>query len=358
MKKNKISMVTIVGARPQFIKASVISRALKDKKHNIEESILHTGQHYTESLSDNLFRELSLPEPDVNLNVGSDTHTKQTAKMMVGIENYLDKKKPDIVLVYGDTNSTLAASLVATKMRIMLAHVEAGPRSVGKVNPEDINRQVTDRLSDLLFCPTKKSFNNLINERVDGKTYLVGDIMYDSYLYASRLHAKHTIMSELPEEYVFVTLHREENTINKKRFDWIINKLNNLSDHVRIIFSVHPRTKKILKNIPLNESIRIIESQSHATTISLIKNSLAVVTDSGGLQKEAYFSKKPCITIKAETEWTELVEVGWNTLYPPLDTELELFDCISHFNGELDCPNIFGEGDTAEKILDIIEESV
>ncbi len=314
-----MKIISVVGARPQFIKLSSLSKELR-KKH--KEIILHTGQHYDDELSRVFFSELSIPKPDYNLGIGSFEHGQQTGRMLEAIEEVLLFEKPDMVMVYGDTNSTLAGALAAAKQNIPVAHVEAGLRSFKKSMPEEINRVLTDHLSSLLFCPTPTSVKNLKKEGITKGVYLVGDVMYDSLrenldvaLKKSKITSRLNLQKK---EFYLITVHRAENTDTKKNLEKITRIVNSLDR--KIVFPIHPRTRKRLSEFRLLErllskkDIILIDPVSYLDMLILEKNARCVLTDSGGVQKEAYFLKTPCLTLRDETEWVETLEDGYNKL--------------------------------------------
>ena len=310
-----MKIASIIGARPQFIKAKPIIDELRRKK--IEHILVHTGQHYDYGMSKIFFDELDIPEPNYDLGVGSHTHGKQTALMLEKTEKVLLKEKPDIVTVYGDTNSTLAGALAAVKLSIPVAHIEAGLRSYRLDMPEEVNRVLTDRISNFLFCPTKTAVKNLKNEGIVKGVYLVGDVMYDAFLDSQKLLNKRKILSMLklkPKEYLLLTIHRQENTDNLENLKSILTA--SVETKERVVFPIHPRTKKAIKKNELGnfENLIFIEPVSYLDMLSLEKNAKKILTDSGGIQKEAYWFNIPCITLRNETEWVETVETRWNVL--------------------------------------------
>ncbi len=367
-----IKIVTIIGARPQIIKAAALSRAIKNKfSDKIKEVIVHTGQHYDENMSQVFFDELGIPTPDYNLGVGSGSHGTQTAKMIEGIESVLLKEKPDYLVVYGDTNSTLAGAIAASKIHIPIVHIEAGLRSFNKAMPEEINRICCDHCSTMLFSPTPTGYKNLINEGFNPENkkpftadnpgiYHCGDVMYDNSLFfGSTDNRQRTTDIYQKDDYILCTIHRNNNTDEPKRLNAIVSALIKLSEEKDIIIPLHPRTKKLL-NVNLdsatydtfinNSRIHITEPVSFLEMISLEKSASLVLTDSGGVQKEAYFFKKPCIIMRSETEWKEIVEVG-AAIIADADEE-KIIEAYHHFkdNKEIEFPEIFGDGKAAEFI--------
>ncbi|MCZ7394012.1 MAG: UDP-N-acetylglucosamine 2-epimerase (non-hydrolyzing) [Candidatus Methanoperedens sp.] len=310
-----MKLISIVGARPQFIKCAPLSRELR-KEH--EEILVHTGQHYDHEMSDIFFEELNIPKPDYNLGIGSGSHGEQTGKILIEIEKVLMKEKPDLVIVYGDTNSTLAGALAAAKLHIKVAHVEAGLRSFDRSMPEEINRVLTDHTSDLLFCPTQTAVDNLANEGITAGVHLVGDVMVDALEYNLKIAEKKSgIIEELALEkgkYLVITVHRPGNTDSRENMTNIIGALREAGRVV--VFPVHPRTEKYLREYGLlmPENVKLIKPLGYLDMLRLMANAGKILTDSGGIQKEAYVLGVPCITLRENTEWVETLEGGWNVL--------------------------------------------
>ena len=315
-------ILTVVGARPQFIKAAPVSRALKQSK--IEEVLVHTGQHFDPSMSDIFFDELDIPKPHYNLEVNRLGHGAMTGRMLEEIEKIIISEKPKLVLVYGDTNSTLAGALAATKLCVPVAHVEAGLRSFNRLMPEEVNRVLTDHISSYLFCPTQSAVENLNNEGIHLGVHAVGDVMFDCTLYAARLSEQRSrILESLdlrPKKYALTTIHRAENTDNKERFFELFNWLKCASKERDILIPVHPRTRKLFEALgELPHGFRLIDPVGYLDMHMLLHNAEIVFTDSGGLQKEAYFHRVPCVTLRDETEWVETIDAGWNRLWKNAD---------------------------------------
>ena len=310
-----MKIISIVGARPQFIKCAPLSRELRSEH---EEVLVHTGQHYDREMSEIFFEELNIPKPDYNLGIGSGSHGEQTGKMLIEIEKVLLKEKPDLVLVYGDTNSTLAGALAAAKLHIRVAHVEAGLRSFDRSMPEEINRVLTDHISDLLFCPTQTAVDNLANEGISAGVYLVGDVMVDALEYNLKIAEKKSgIIEELALEkgkYLVITVHRPGNTDSRENMTNIIEALGETGGVV--VFPVHPRTEKYLREYGLlmPENVKLIKPLGYLDMLKLMASAKKILTDSGGIQKEAYVLGVPCITLRENTEWVETLEGGWNVL--------------------------------------------
>jgi UDP-GlcNAc3NAcA epimerase len=367
-----MKILTIVGARPQFIKAAVVSRAIanfnkkaSDREH-IEEVLVHTGQHYDANMSDVFFEELDIPHPDYHLGIGSASHGAQTGRMLEEIENVLIKEKPDIVLVYGDTNSTLAGALAAAKLHISVAHVEAGLRSFNRQMPEEINRVLTDHIADMLFTPTQTAVDNLKKEGIsEDKIFLIGDVMYDAALYYSKRAAEKSSILERyhfqTQQYILATIHRAENTDDPVRLRAIFEGLFQIAGEIPVVLPLHPRTREALIREGLYEmviqSLAVIPPVGYLDMVMLEKNARLIATDSGGVQKEAYFYRVPCVTLREETEWLELVEAGWNVLLRSFSGEHVKSTILEHIeNKGSKNLNFFGQGDTAKKLLNCMVE--
>lgn len=311
-------VLTVVGARPQFVKAATVSRAFK-KISGIKELIVHTGQHFDANMSDIFFEEMNIPKPDFQLNINSLNHGAMTGRMMEGIEKLLLEEKPDILLIYGDTNSTLAGALAAAKLHIPVAHVEAGLRSYNMEMPEEINRILADRISSILYCPTQTAVNNLMKEgysNINARIVVSGDVMYDAALfYASASKEKSSVVRDLNlNKFVLCTLHRAENTDDPNKLSSIVNALNEINKTIPVVMPLHPRTLKLLQKEGLELNFKTLDPVGYFDMLALLEASILVLTDSGGLQKEAYFFKKPCVTMREQTEWLELIEEGANVL--------------------------------------------
>jgi UDP-GlcNAc3NAcA epimerase len=371
-----MKIITIIGTRPQIIKAAAISRAIRNNHVNeLFEIIVHTGQHYDENMSTGFFEELKIPRPDYNLSVGSGTHGKQTAKMLEGIEEIILKEKPDAVLVYGDTNSTIAGGLAAAKLHIPLIHIEAGLRSYKKTMPEEINRISCDHISTLLFSPTEQGIENLAKEgfKIDNtapytidnpKVYHCGDIMYDNSLHFSGISDDNSSIIQdlkLGGDFILSTIHRNNNTDEPERLTAIFEALIQIADENQsdIVLPLHPRTKKMMEvnlskslreQIVRNDRIKIIPPVSFLDVIALEKHADMVVTDSGGVQKEAFLFKKPCLILRSETEWVELVNNG-NAVVCDADKN-RILKGYQHLksNDNLTYPSFYGDGKAAEFI--------
>lgn len=370
-----MKIITIVGARPQFIKAAVVSRAITkynrtSSTHNIQEVIVHTGQHYDANMSDVFFEEMKIPKPHYNLHIGGGQHGAMTGQMLAKIEEVLLTEKPDVVLVYGDTNSTLAGALAAVKIHIPVAHVESGLRSFNMRMPEEVNRILTDRISSWLFCPTQTAVDNLQNEGFRGengkskhKVENVGDVMYDAALFYKKIAQPSEkiadILKEVHHKFYLATIHRAENTDDVQRLTNIINALGKIGEKTPVILPLHPRTRNMIEqcNIQLNH-ITVIDPVGYFDMITLLEQCEGVLTDSGGVQKEAYFFSKPCITLRDETEWVELVEHGYNVLVGAdynriLQAQKDLASKRLDFSMEL-----YGDGTAGDKIIKMISKDL
>ncbi|AZH24759.1 non-hydrolyzing UDP-N-acetylglucosamine 2-epimerase [Haloplanus aerogenes] len=353
-----MDVLSVVGARPQFIKAFVVSRELRATH---DEVLVHTGQHYDEELSDIFFEELGIPEPDYDLGIGSESHATQTARMMIGLEEVVEEYAPDILLCYGDTNSTLAAAIVASKFDLELAHVEAGLRSFNRGMPEEINRILTDHASDILFAPSERAVDHLQSEGITEKVYNVGDVMYDSLLWA-REEAKNrsTIREDLGvanEEYLLATVHRPRNTDDRERLKTIITSL--AIDQRRVVFPAHPRTIDRLKRYDLlamtEEELTLIDPVSYLDFVSLQAGAEVIVTDSGGIQKEAFFLDVPCITLREETEWPETIEAGGNLLVGADAGAIR--EALANPPQLSSNSEPYGDGTASKKIVEVLNKS-
>ncbi|MFX0146029.1 MAG: non-hydrolyzing UDP-N-acetylglucosamine 2-epimerase [Candidatus Hodarchaeota archaeon] len=369
-----MKIVTIVGARPQFIKAAPVSRAIKEhnrrgEKPHIVEVLVHTGQHYDNEMSAVFFRDLRIPEPYVNLGVGSGSHGWQTAQMLMHIERVLTAQTPDLVLVYGDTNSTLAGALASAKLQIPVAHIEAGLRSFNRRMPEEINRLLTDHVSTILFCPTNKAVDNLSAEGVvsgflnqssqspQGRRFvhLVGDVMLDAALYYKEFVKEMDF--DLPGHFILSTIHRQENTDKPDQLVSIFGAFMKISQEIPIVIPIHPRTRKKLKEFGITVStpgLHLMEPVSYLEMCYLLEKCVLVMTDSGGLQKEAFFHGKPCITLRDETEWVELVDHGSNALAGT--DENDIYEAFRRMrNRKIKCNlGLYGDGKASERIVELL----
>ena len=377
-----MKICTIIGARPQFIKAAAVSRAIAAHNRDVSrltpnpslltEIIIHTGQHYDNDMSAVFFRELEIPTPAYNLGIGSGRHGTQTGQMLAGIEEILLKEKPDWVLIYGDTNSTLAGALAASKLHIPIAHVEAGLRSFNRRMPEEINRVMADHLSTLLFCPSQTAVDNLRAEgippdglclapyssRLTPNVFIVGDVMADAFRFAAtKLSQKSDVLQRLKIEekrYYLATIHRAENTDDQQRLYNIMNAFSKIAEKAIVILPLHPRTKKILGNkiSMFNPALRIIDPVGYFDIVALQKSALMILTDSGGMQKEAYWSQVPCITLRDETEWVETIETGWNVL-AGADYD-RIIQAVVTIKPHMEQPPLYGDGHAAGKIIEAL----
>ncbi|SMP14002.1 UDP-N-acetylglucosamine 2-epimerase (non-hydrolysing)/UDP-GlcNAc3NAcA epimerase [Desulfurobacterium pacificum] len=356
-----MKVVSVVGARPQFVKAGIVSRKLRDK--GVKEILVHTGQHYDFNMSNVFFRELRIPNPDYYLGIGSGMHGEQTGKMLIEMEKVLVEEKPDIALVYGDTNSTLAGALAASKLHIPVAHVEAGLRSYNRKMPEEINRVLTDHISEILFAPTDVAVENLKKEGITKGVYKVGDVMFDVALEVAGKVNEKKVLNKYglkPEKFILVTIHRAENTVEETFLQiWkALNKLAKLG--IKLFFPVHPRTKKLIEKlelVPESKNLTLTEPVSYFEMVALEKNAKVIITDSGGVQKEGFFFGTPCVIPREETEWIELVDFGFNHL-AGVNTEKIFELCEGLFFGGIEIqknlPKFYGDGSASDKIVSII----
>lgn len=350
-----MKIVSIIGARPQIIKAFVVGKVLRERHTDV---LVHTGQHYDDAMSAQLFEELGLAEPDVNLRVGSDRQGAQTGLMLERIEDVLVSEQPDWVVVYGDTNSTLAGALAAAKLGQRVAHVEAGLRSLDRRMPEEINRIVTDHVSDLLLCPSQTAVDNLANEGIWHGVHLVGDVMADALEVAlERAQERPPVLARLDlsgGDHVLATVHRAGNVDDASRFQSILAAIDALQESV--VFPVHPRTREAMAALAYMPSphVHLVEPVSYFEMVSLERRARLILTDSGGVQKEAYWLGVPCVTLRDETEWVETVEAGWNVLVGA-DTE-KIIRAAESFSPSMPRPPLYGGGGTAERCVVLMEE--
>ena len=355
-----MKILSVIGARPEFVKEAPLTKAIK-KRH--KEVIVNTGQHYDHIMSKVFFGELEIPKPDYNLGVGSSSHAKQIADMLSGLEPVLKKENPDLVLVSGDTNTTIAGALAASKLGIKLAHIESGMRSFDRTMPEEINRIVTDHVSDILFCSTRTAESNLHNEGIRKNVFVVGDVMIDAIKENLKLAEKKSrILPDLrlnKNGYMLATVHRASNTDNEENLKNIVGAFADSKE--KIVFPVHPRTDKCLKKYGLygklkNSNIIVAEPVGYMDMLVLEKNSRKILTDSGGVQKEAYYFGVPCITLRDSTEWTETIEDGWNVLAGA--DKRKITDAIKKFNPRHGQKEKYGSGKASEKIVRILGNSI
>lgn len=352
-----MKIASIVGARPQFIKSAPVSKAIAAAGH--QEFQIHTGQHYDYGMSKVFFEDLNIAEPAINLGIGSGTHAEQTGRMLMGIETAFISQKPEVVLVYGDTNSTLAGALAAAKLNIRLAHVEAGLRSFNRRMPEEHNRVLTDHCSDLLFCPTQAAVDNLSREGIDEGVHLVGDTMYDAVLQFGELALQRSkILQSLklePKKYLLTTLHRAYNTDDPGNLNNILTAYQKVED--TIIFPIHPRTKQAIKTagIAIPRNVHVIDPVGYLDMLVLEKNARLILTDSGGMQKEAYFFRVPCLTLRPETEWIETVKSGWNLLVGSEPGRI-IDGIYRHDWPDNQPPSFYGDGHASEKIVQLLDQ--
>ena len=352
-----MKVLTVIGARPQFVKAAVVSHALAECG-DVEEILVHTGQHYDANMSDVFFEELGIPSPKFNLGIGGGMHGEMTGAQLAGIEKLIFSERPDCVLVYGDTNSTLAGALAAVKLHVPVAHVEAGLRSFNRRMPEEVNRVVTDHVSSLLFCPTRSSQDQLLKEGLPIESIkVVGDVMYDAALrFGSRARALSNILQKhhLNENgYILVTVHRAENTDNLSRLQSLLKALALVSKKMPVVWPIHPRTRKVITSagfLSLLDGVHLLDPVGYLDMLMLEQGAALIATDSGGVQKEAFFYTKPCLTMRDETEWVELIELGWNTLVSPGDPDLLANALLNGVGKRGAAATPYGQGDAAVRI--------
>ncbi len=354
-----MKIISLIGARPQFIKEALIGKKFEELK--INEIVVHSGQHYDFNMSDIFFKVLEMKAPKYNLEVGSGTHAQQTGNVMIEFEKVLIDEKPDLVIVYGDTNTTLAGALAAIKLKIPVAHVEAGLRQEPKDMPEEINRVLTDRISKLKFCPSKKAVENLKNEGMIDGVYFTGDVMYDVFLEFKKRVNSEIILKKygaIPKHYVLSTLHRDFNTDIKDRLESILKALSKIAVRMPVILPIHPRTRKKISEFHfenLVNGIKIIDPVGYDESIALTLNAFSIVTDSGGLQKEAYFAKIPAVVMMRDTGWIELVESKWNVLADADESKI-IEGVFNHPEPVDNLDEIYGNGNATEKITKTIIE--
>jgi UDP-GlcNAc3NAcA epimerase len=352
-----MKLLTVVGARPQFIKAAVVSRQFVAA--GVEEVLLHTGQHYDDNMSSVFFSEMQIPEPKYNLLVKGGAHGASTGQMLSGIEEILVAERPDAVVVYGDTNSTLAGALAAKKLHVPLVHIEAGLRSFEMRMPEEVNRVLTDRISDILFCPTPTAIGNLLKEGFENFGCLIvnsGDVMQDAALfYASLSDSQSNINQHLGlEKYILCTVHRSENTDNLDNLRSIVSALNDINEQTPVIVPLHPRTRKTVADNGMKLNFRVIDPVGYLDMVQLLKNASLVMTDSGGLQKEAYFFRKHCVTLREQTEWTELVDHGYNIIAGTSSLGIiQAYSRMINKDSGFEM-NLYGDGEASQVIADSI----
>jgi len=351
-----MKILTVVGARPQLIKAAAVSRKLRIAH---KEVLVHTGQHYDENMSEVFFRELEIPKPDYNLGVGSGGHGAQTGAILAGIETVLIKERPDRVIVYGDTNSTLGGALAASKLHIPVVHIEAGLRSFNRKMPEEVNRVIVDHISDLCLCPSTGAVENLAREGIVKGVHLIGDVMYDALIFASEKAGNQSdLLKKLglkDKKFILATVHRAENVDSPDRLMPIISALQELSESEPVVFPVHPRTKKRLESLPVSlcgERILFIDPVGYLDMVMLEKSARMILTDSGGIQKEAYWLKVPCIALRDETEWVETVAAGWNVLAGA--NKKKIINAAANFSMPAKYPELYHNGQAADKCVEYL----
>ena len=354
-----MKILTVLGARPQFVKAAAVSREIL-RQGGVKEILLHTGQHFDHKMSDIFFEEMEIPKPDHHLGINSLSHGAMTGRMLEGIEKILMDEKPDLLMVYGDTNSTLAGALAARKLQVPVAHIEAGLRSFNMAMPEEINRILTDRISDYLFCPTSTAVDNLKKEGYDnfmGDVVRTGDVMQDAALFYAKLAPQRsTIIADLGlDDFILCTAHRQENTDDPQRLGAIVSALNRIHQEKPVVLPLHPRTRKKLEEHNLSLDVHLIEPVGYFDMVELLKGSSLVMTDSGGLQKEAFFFQSPCVTLRDQTEWVELIENGVNQLAGADEAEIYAsYKQMSEVTCNFDI-DLYGNGQASENIVNYLK---
>ena len=348
-----MKILTVLGARPQFIKSAAISKKIINID-SLSEIVVHTGQHFEHNMSDIFFQEMNLPNPSYNLGINQMERESMIVRMVEELTPILVRENPDAVLVYGDTNSTLAGSLSANKLKIPIFHIEAGLRSFNKSMPEELNRIGTDQLSSLLFCPTKNSVNNLSQEKINEGVIFSGDVMFDIFLKFSQnlKNISNNRLNQIESDYILATIHRQENTDNKEKLRSIFSNLDKINNQLKIVMPLHPRTENKIKEFDINTNIDFLPPIGYTSMLSLLNNAESVITDSGGLQKEAYFCKKKCIIVREETEWVELIDSGVNIL----SDHKRIYESFDKIVAE-ECDfskNHYGNGNAGELIINSI----
>lgn len=348
-------ILTVLGARPQFIKAAIISRVIYEQYHNnIQEIIVHTGQHYDVNMSDIFFKEMHIPQPNYRLNVGGKSNVEMTGQMLVELEKLMLQERPDIVLIYGDTNSTLAAAITASKVHIPIAHIEAGMRAFDKKVPEEVNRVLADHVSSYFFCTSEQPAQNLRKEGLNENIYVVGDVMYDLVLFYKDIAKSTVVVQNLPKQFYLATCHRQENTDNQGNLRSIFDALKELASKTPVVIPLHPRTKRYLLEYDIKtDGLHVLEPVGYFDMLYLLEHAQLVLTDSGGVQKEAYYCNKAVVVMRDNTEWRELIDNGIAALTGA--NKLKIIDAVKNLSNMSKFPkNIYGDGLASEKIVKIL----
>jgi UDP-GlcNAc3NAcA epimerase len=357
-------IISIVGARPQFVKASTISKVFARYSNQFDELIVHTGQHFDPNMSEIFFKQLSMPTPKYNLNISNLSHGAMTGRMLERIENILIKESPEAVIVYGDTNSTLSGALASVKLHIPLIHIEAGLRAFDLQIPEEVNRVLVDKISSVLFCPTDQSVNNLTMEGIKENVFQVGDVMYDATLNFTKIASlSYSLKTRKLEEsnYVLCTIHRAETTNDLEKLHSVCSAINMIAKEMKVIFPMHPRTQQAMQHIKgygnILSNVIVVEPLSFFEMLFLESKAFAIITDSGGVQKEAFFHKIPCITLRDRTEWEETVQLGWNEVVGTKESDIvSSWSTLSQRTTRVATP--YGTGNAAEKIVNFLEKLI